>query len=159
MNENKKAHPVLWIIIILLLIAVGVGGWYLGTKMANKEDKQSSKETNKEENNNEKTNEETKNDLIYLSVLMDGTQGLTGIYADGTAKLISDKVVIDRFTVDENLVYYVNPKGDVFSLDLNNPEAEPKSYKANVGDHYFSVVKGKAYYLEVKKSKVNAVLL
>ncbi len=158
MEENKKKNPLIWVLFILLLIAVGIGGWYLGTKMANSENKTSKEETKKEENKKENQQEpEETNELVYLNVFLNGDQALHGIYEDGTAKKISDKVVIDRFTVDEDIVYYTNPKGNLFSINLNKPEEEPKSYNVTIDDYYFSVVKDKVYYIETNNTKVNAV--
>ncbi len=158
MEENKKKNPLIWILFILLLIAVGVGGWYLGTKMANNENKDTKESSKKEESKKEDEQEQTKtNNIVYFDLFLNGDQALYGIYEDGTAKKISDKVVINRFTVDEDTVYYVNPKGNLLSINLSNPEEEPKSYNVTLEDVYFSVVKDKVYYFEKKNSKVNAV--
>lgn len=50
MDEPKKNKPILlWIFILLLCCATGIGGWYIGTKYADKETKQENKEEKKEE--------------------------------------------------------------------------------------------------------------
>ena len=49
MGEKEKKPILLWIFVLLLCCAFGIGGWYMGTKYADKETKQENKEEKKEE--------------------------------------------------------------------------------------------------------------
>lgn len=156
---EKKNNIGLWIIIIILLIAVGGFGWYAGTKYANKEDKVDQKESNKKENKdkeNNKTEETKEQKIIYLDTYVKGKDGLVAFYEDASIKLLSEKVLIDRYSIDGNTVYYTNPKGELFSFDLTKPSEEHKSYDVVLQhSNFFSVVGDKLYFFVTVPSEKN----
>ncbi len=144
---EKKNNIGLWIIIIILLVAVGGFGWYAGTKYANKEDKVDQKESKKNDSKEESKEETKEKKIIYLDTYVKGKQGLVAFYEDGSIKLLSDKVLIDRYSIDGNIVYYTNPKGELYSFDITKPNEEHKAYDVVLQhSNHFSVVGDKLYF-------------
>ena len=69
MNENtepnvtqtpapKKTNPLVWVIALILLVAVGVGGWYVGQQFADKEDEERTSEKKDKKSNKDKEDDE-----------------------------------------------------------------------------------------------------
>ena len=150
---EKKNNTGLWIIIIILLIVVGGLSWYAGTKYANKEDKveqkeKNKKETTKENEKGEKDEKEVPPDkkMVYLDTYVKGKKGLVAFYEDASIELISEKVLIDRYSIDGNTIYYTNPEGVLFSFDLTKTNEEHKKYDVVLqNSNFFSVVGDKMY--------------
>jgi len=157
---EKKNNTGLLILVILLVLIAGSIGWYAGSQHASKEDKLSTKE-NKEskkekEKDKEKTTDKKESKLIYLDSYVNDFRGLYGFYDDGTVKLLSDKVLIDRYTIDGNIVYYTNAKGELCSFDITKLNEKHKEYDVVVEDGgYFSVNNNKLFNIVRAEDKDN----
>ena len=151
---EKGTKIALILIIIIMFGIVGAGGWYLGTKYANHEQKTNNKQPEKKDEEPKESNEPK---LSLLSLYFYKYNGLAGLYSDGTFKKFSENVKLDNYSLDGETLYYADVKGNVKSFNINNPSEETKLFKLSDRDISFSVKDDKMYYVTISNAKNYAV--
>ena len=175
MEEKKKSKAPIILLIFILMAGCIAGGWFLGKKQNEKdttkdEQKTELKEETKKEDEKEDQKDSPKEDqkdnkkepeLIALDIDSNINDGVTGIYSDLSAKSISEDAVIGRFAIDGNTFYYLDIKGNIYSLDITKKEKPKQLAKISNTDALFGAKNNKIYYMESQNndSKTYAITL
>ena len=176
MEEKKKSKAPIILLIFILMAGCIAGGWFLGKKQNEKdttkdEQKTELKEETKKEDEKEDQKDSPKEDqkdnkkepeLIALDIDSNINDGVTGIYSDLSAKSISEDAVIGRFAIDGNTFYYLDIKGNIYSLDITKKEVKKEhihvnSYrgsKAIVDDNYHVSIPPKYYIYDFETNGI-----
>lgn len=108
-NEKKGVKPAIVFLLVIIFSAIfGVGGWFLGTKLANKEDKNQTKEPAPVEDNNDKEQNAAIVDADEANMVKEESKVLA--FGD-----VNKKLSIRYYVTKENVLNH-EEKIDVFIL-------------------------------------------